>query len=70
MRRESVGKDEVEIAIQVNGKVRARVNVPSQLDREQLEKYVLTLQQVEELAQGKPVKKVIAVPGKLVNIVL
>ena len=63
-------RDEVEIAIQVNGKVRARVNVPSQLDREQLEKYVLTLQQVEELAQGKPVKKVIAVPGKLVNIVL
>jgi len=44
--------------------------VPSQLDREQLEKYVLALQQVEELAQGKPVKKVIAVPGKLVNIVL
>lgn len=63
-------RDEVEIAVQVNGKVRARVNVPSQLDREQLEKHILTLPQVNELIQGKPVKKVIAVPGKLVNIVV
>jgi len=61
--------DEVEIVVQVNGKVRAKLMVAKDATREDLEQIALADETVKEQIDGKDVKKVIAVPGKLVNIV-
>ncbi|MED4591042.1 leucine--tRNA ligase [Priestia flexa] len=61
--------DEVEIVVQVNGKVRAKLNVPAEASREQLQDIAMANENVQEQIEGKTVRKVIAVPGKLVNIV-
>ena len=61
--------DEVEIVVQVNGKVRAKLMVAKDASREELEQIALADDNVKEQIDGKDVKKVIAVPGKLVNIV-
>ena len=60
----------VEIVIQINGKVREKLEVPSDLTDKALEKAALGQEHVQSLLQGKTVVKVIAVPGKLVNIVV
>ncbi|ELZ1276594.1 leucine--tRNA ligase [Enterococcus faecium] len=62
-------EDEVEVVFQVNGKVRAKSNVPRDLGKEELEKAALANEIVQEYIEGKTVRKVIAVPNKLVNIV-
>lgn len=61
--------DEVEIVIQVNGKVRTKKVVAKDTGKEELEKIALSDERVQEFIEGKTVRKVIAVPGKLVNIV-
>ncbi|MBO7397959.1 MAG: leucine--tRNA ligase [Clostridia bacterium] len=61
--------DEVEIAVQILGKIKARINVPSTLDRDGLAAYVLENDTVKELIADRLVRKVIAVPGSLVNII-
>ncbi|MBU5212635.1 leucine--tRNA ligase [Heyndrickxia sp. FSL K6-6286] len=60
---------EVEIVVQLNGKVRSKMMVSSEISREQLEAFVMEDEKVKELIDGKTIRKVIAVPGKLVNIV-
>lgn len=62
-------EDEVEVVFQVNGKVRAKSNVPRDLGKDELEKAALANEIVQEYIEGKTVRKVIAVPNKLVNIV-
>ncbi|HFD0535581.1 TPA: leucine--tRNA ligase [Enterococcus faecium] len=62
-------EDEVEVVFQVNGKVRAKSNVPRDLGKDELEKVALANETVQEYIEGKTVRKVIAVPNKLVNIV-
>jgi leucyl-tRNA synthetase len=61
--------DSVEIPVQIMGKVRHRLMVPSDADATALEKLVLADAKIQELIQGKTVRKVVVVPGKLVNIV-
>ncbi|RSK57869.1 leucine--tRNA ligase [Bacillus canaveralius] len=61
--------DEVEIVIQVNGKVKAKLMVPSGANKQALEQIAMGDDKVKEQIGGKTVRKVIAVPGKLVNIV-
>ncbi|MDX8359225.1 leucine--tRNA ligase [Cytobacillus sp. IB215316] len=61
--------NEVEIVVQINGKVRAKLNVPTEISKEQLEQIAMDDMKVKEQIEGKTVRKVIAVPGKLVNIV-
>lgn len=61
--------DEVEVVLQVMGKVRAKMNVPKDINKEELEKLALEDETIQEWIEGKTVRKVIAVPGKLVNIV-
>ena len=63
-------QDEVEIVLQVNGKLRGRVTVPAGLDKEEMEKAALALPKAQEHTAGKEILKVICVPGKLVNIVV
>ena len=63
-------EDSVEIVVQVNGKVKARFNAPVNCDKEELEKQALDLPEVKALTDGKTIVKKIAVPNKLVNIVV
>jgi leucyl-tRNA synthetase len=58
----------VQIVVQVNGKVRARLDVPAGLAKEALEKQALAHPEIQPFLAGKDIKKVITVPGKLVNI--
>lgn len=62
-------ESEVEIVCQINGKVRAKLMVPVDSSKEALEELALANEQVKEHIAGKTVRKVIAVPNKLVNIV-
>ncbi|MCA1032445.1 leucine--tRNA ligase [Bacillus timonensis] len=62
-------EDEIEIVVQVNGKVKAKLTVPADATKEKLEEIALDDVSVKEQIDGKTVRKVIAVPGKLVNIV-
>ncbi|MCM3113410.1 leucine--tRNA ligase [Lederbergia lenta] len=61
--------DVVEIVVQINGKVRSKMQVARDTTREQLTELAENDEKVKELIEGKTVRKVIAVPGKLVNIV-
>lgn len=62
-------EDEVEIVLQVNGKVREKLVVARGLDRGVLEEQALVSESVQSFIEGKTVRKVIVVPDKLVNIV-
>jgi len=63
-------EDEVEIVFQVNGKLRDRALVPVAASKEEIEQIALASARVQEFMEGKPVRKIIVVPGKLVNIVV
>ena len=63
-------EDSVEIVVQVNGKVKARFNAPVDCAKEELEKLAFDLPEIKVLTDGKTVVKKIAVPNKLVNIVV
>jgi leucyl-tRNA synthetase len=62
--------DEVEIAVQVDGRVRATIRVPAGADAAALEAAARAAPQVAQHLQGASVRKVIAVPGRVVNFVL
>ena len=59
----------VEIVIQVNGKVRAKLEIPKNATKEEMEQFAFENENVQQAIEGKDIKKVIAVPQKLVNIV-
>jgi leucyl-tRNA synthetase len=63
-------EDEVEVPVQLNGKVRLRLSVPAGIGKEELESKALADAGVKALLQGKQVLKVVVVPGRLVNIVV
>ncbi|ASN04933.1 leucine--tRNA ligase [Virgibacillus necropolis] len=62
-------EDEVEIALQVMGKVRSKINVARDISKDDLEKVALDDDKMQEWLEGKTIRKVIVVPGKLVNVV-
>lgn len=62
-------ESEVEIVIQITGKIVQRANVAKDMDAKALEEFALSLETVQKAIEGKTVRKVVAVPGKLVNIV-
>ncbi|MCX7970047.1 MAG: leucine--tRNA ligase [Negativicutes bacterium] len=62
--------DEVEIALQINGKLRDRVMVAADITAEQAEALAVASDKVRQAAAGRAVKKVIYVPGKLINVVI
>ena len=61
--------DEVELAVQVNGKLKARIVVANDLDKDAIIEKAMQEQKVQDAIAGKTVRKTIVVPGKLVNIV-
>lgn len=62
-------EDEVKYPISFNGKVRFSLMLPSTMSKEEVEKVALANEQTAKFLDGKPLKKVIVVPGKIVNIV-
>ena len=62
--------DEIEVVLQINGKIRDKMMVPNGASREDMESLALSSDKVKELTDGKTIVKVICVPGKLVNIVI
>ena len=62
-------KNEVEIVVQICGKIKAKLMVPADIDKAGMEKLVEEDETVKKLVAGKEIKKIVAVPGKLLNIV-
>jgi leucyl-tRNA synthetase len=62
-------RDEIELVVQVNGKLRSKINVPADADNEAIEKSAMADEKIRTNIEGKTVRKVIVVPGRLVNIV-
>ncbi len=60
----------ITLVVQINGKVKDKIEVDAELSKEDLEKTALASEKIKELTAGKQVAKVITVPGKLVNIVV
>lgn len=63
-------EDEITIAVQINGKVRAELKLNTDASKEQMEQSALENSRIQELLNGKDPKKVIVVPGRLVNLVV
>jgi leucyl-tRNA synthetase len=63
-------RDEIELMLQVNGKLRGSISVPATASKEDIEKAALASEAFQKQAQGAAPKKVIVVPGRLVNIVV
>ncbi|HZR67985.1 MAG TPA: leucine--tRNA ligase [Burkholderiales bacterium] len=63
-------QDEIELVLQVNGKLRGHLRAPKSAGREELEKMALAHDAVARHANGQPVRKVVVVPGRLVNVVV
>jgi leucyl-tRNA synthetase len=66
----ALAQDEIELVLQVNGKLRGAVKVPAAAAREQIEQAALASEAALKHMEGKPAKKVVVVPGRLVNIVV
>ncbi|QXP87848.1 leucine--tRNA ligase [Methylococcus capsulatus] len=65
----ALAQDEIELVVQVNGRLRGKITVPADASRETVEQIALADAQVLRFVEGKPPKRVIVVPGKLVNVV-
>jgi len=63
-------KDEIELVVQVNGKLRGKITVAVNAENQVIEQLALTEENVQKHLDGKTVKKVVIVPKKLVNIVV
>ncbi|MEJ8840578.1 leucine--tRNA ligase [Ramlibacter sp. AN1133] len=63
-------QDEVELVLQVNGKMRGSILVPAGADKAEIEKIALASEAFEKFANGAAARKVIVVPGRLVNVVV
>ncbi len=63
-------KDEIELAVQINSRVKAKIIVPANSSNEEIERIALSDSKTVELLEGKTPKKVIIIPNRIVNIVL
>ena len=68
--KEALSKDELLIVVQVNGKLRSRFNVDADTDDNAIKEMALSDERVKKFIKNKPVKKIIVVKKKLVNIVV
>ena len=62
--------DEVVLPIQINGKRRAEISVPKDMPVAEVEKLALADEDVIKFLAGQPVKKIIVVPGRIINVVV
>jgi leucyl-tRNA synthetase len=68
--QEALVADTVELVVQVNGKLRGRISVAANADKEEIEQAALAEENVQRFVTGKAVKKIVVVPGRLVNVVV
>lgn len=66
----ALAQSEIELMLQVNGKLRGAIRVPADADRKAIEAAALAAPEFAKFAEGKPAKKVVVVPGRLVNVVV
>jgi leucyl-tRNA synthetase len=66
----AAAEDEITLVVQVNGKLRDRIRVPAEIGREAAQERALASEGVLRFVAGKPVRKVIFVPGRLINLVV
>ncbi|GAA0744451.1 leucine--tRNA ligase [Clostridium oceanicum] len=67
--KKALVKDEIEMAIQINGKVKAKINVPSSSSEDEIKEISLNNEDVKKHIEGKTIRKVIVIKNRLVNIV-
>ncbi|MDM7323309.1 MAG: leucine--tRNA ligase [Gammaproteobacteria bacterium] len=67
--QDALVRDAITLAVQVNGKLRGQVEVPVDASREAIEQAALAEANVQRFLEGKSIKKVIVVPGRLINLV-
>ncbi len=63
-------RDEIELMLQVNGKLRGKIQVAADAAKEAIEQAALASPEIRKFMDGKPAKKVVVVPGRLVNVVV
>ena len=68
MNEEALKRDEIEMVVQVDGKVRDKIKVSAEAPQDQIEAAALAAENVKKWTEGKTVRKIIVVPGRLVNI--
>jgi leucyl-tRNA synthetase len=67
---EALVQDEIELVLQVGGKMRGKLRVPAGAGQQELEQFALGHEAVKRHTEGRPVKKVVVVPGRLINVVV
>ena len=67
---EALEQSEIEIVVQVNGKLRSKIVVPKAADQKQIESLALANEKIQQYIEGKIIRKIIVIPGRLVNIVV
>jgi leucyl-tRNA synthetase len=67
---DSAKDEEITVVLQVNGKVRSRLLVAPDVDDDEIKKLTLQDDKIQKFVAGKPIKKIIVVPRKLVNVVV
>jgi leucyl-tRNA synthetase len=63
-------RDEIELVLQVNGKLRGSIKVPADASRAAIESLAAASEEVARFSEGRPIKKIVVVPGRLVNVVV
>jgi len=63
-------EDEIDLVIQINGKLRATIKIPISADEDEIKKAALANPKIQQLISGKTIRKVVFVPKKLVNLVV
>jgi leucyl-tRNA synthetase len=66
----ALATDTIELVLQVSGKVRGKIVVPANAEQDAIKAIAVAAPEVAKHASGAPVKKVIVVPGRLVNVVV
>ena len=66
----ALAQDEIELVLQINGKLRGKITVPAAADRAAIEAAARASPEVAKHAAGAAVKKIVVVPGRLVNVVV
>ena len=66
---ELLNDDMIEVAVQVNGKVRVKLNLPVDLPKQEAEAAALSTEEVKKYMSGREIKRVIVVPNRIINVV-
>ena len=66
---ELLNDDRIEVAVQVNGKVRVKLNLPVDLPEQEAEAAALSTEEVKKYMSGREIKRVIVVPNRIINVV-